>query len=172
MLAVPSAGEMKGRILGQSVSRACAALGAAAAFVGLAACHGAAQREGGAPVGQVIAVVDGQEITVRNLEAELGGLAPADPKARAAAQQAALQAIVSRIILADAARAQGLDKTPEFALRKQAAIDALLAQSLASKIARLASWLEPRSSQLTIATRAPAPRPSRSTSEPSTAALG
>jgi EpsD family peptidyl-prolyl cis-trans isomerase len=102
---------------------------------GLAGCQFGHQAASPTPVGQVVAVVDGHEITMRNLDAELGGRAPADPRARAAAQQAALRAIVSRIILADEARAQGLDKTPEFALRKEAVIDALLARSLASKFA-------------------------------------
>ena len=72
---------------------------------------------------------------MRNLQTELGGVTLSDPRARAAAQNAALQAIVSRTILADEARAQGLDKTPEFALRKDAVVDAMLAQSLTSEIA-------------------------------------
>ena len=72
---------------------------------GLSACQfpqfGAAK----APVGQVVATVDGQEITVRGLNAELGGFATADPNVRAAAASATLRAIISRTILANAARA-------------------------------------------------------------------
>ncbi len=108
---------------------------AALICVGLAGCQfpqfGAAK----APAGQVVATVQGREITIRNLDAELAGLATNDPKVRKFAEQAALQAIISRMILADAARSQGLDKTPEFALRRQGVIDQLLIESLASKIA-------------------------------------
>lgn len=108
-----------------------------ASFVcaGLAACQfpqiGAAK----APVGQVVATVDGQEITLTGLNAELGGFATADPNVRAAAASATLRAIISRTILANAARAEGLDRTPEFAVERQKAIDAMLVQALASKIA-------------------------------------
>jgi peptidyl-prolyl cis-trans isomerase C len=102
---------------------------------GLEACQfpqfGAAKR----PVGQVVATVDGREITIRNLDAELKGFSTSDPKAHGLAEQAALRALVSRAILADEARAQGLDKTPEFALQRQKAIDQLLVQALASKFA-------------------------------------
>jgi peptidyl-prolyl cis-trans isomerase C len=88
-----------------------------------------------APVGQVVATVDGQEITLRHLNAELGAFTTTDPNVHRAADSAALRAIVSRTILANAARAQGLDRTPEFALERQKAIDAMLVQALASKIA-------------------------------------
>jgi EpsD family peptidyl-prolyl cis-trans isomerase len=136
--------------LGHALRGARALALAQLACFGLAACHSGGGG-GSAPVGQVIAVVDGREITMRNVDVELGGALPADPKARAAAQQAALHAIVSRIILADEARAQGLDKTPEFALRKEAAIDAMLAQSLASKFAASVPAAAPDEAQTFVA---------------------
>lgn len=87
-----------------------------------------------APSGQVLATVDGQEITMRDLSAELGATVPSDPKARKAVEQQALQAIIDRKLLAKAAEKEGLEKTPEFALKKQRMTDALLAQSLQDKL--------------------------------------
>jgi peptidyl-prolyl cis-trans isomerase C len=111
------------------------ALVAAAACVALAGCHfpglGGDHK---APTGQVVANVDGREVTLRELNAELGTATFPDPKARKAAEQAALRNIVARIVLANAARQQGLDKTPDFALQKQRAIDAVLAQTLQQKL--------------------------------------
>src|SRR4029079_16187186 len=72
---------------------------------------------GSEPTGQVVATVNGQEITLRELNAELGAAPPPiDPKAAKAAEQAALRSIIGRKVLAGAAREQGLDKTPDFAL--------------------------------------------------------
>jgi EpsD family peptidyl-prolyl cis-trans isomerase len=89
-----------------------------------------------APTGQVVAVVDGHEITLRDLQTELGGAAPSDPKQQKALQQRALQILVLRQLLADAAIKQGLDKTPDFAVQKQKAIDNLLAQTLEANVAK------------------------------------
>jgi peptidyl-prolyl cis-trans isomerase C len=91
---------------------------------------------GAAPTGQVVAKVAGREITLRELQAELNGVNVTNPKQAKAVQQRALQLIVLRTLLADEARKQGLDKTPDFALQQQRAIDGLLAQSLEQKIAK------------------------------------
>ena len=88
-----------------------------------------------APTGQVVATVGDREITVRELESETQPIANPDPRARKAAQMGALENIVVRTVLAKAAVEQGLDKTPQFALTKQRAIDTILAQSLQAKIA-------------------------------------
>jgi EpsD family peptidyl-prolyl cis-trans isomerase len=87
-----------------------------------------------APTGQVLATVDGQEITIRDLSAEIGSAVPTDPKLRKAVEQQALQAIIGRKLLAMAAEKDGLEKTPEFALKRQRMTDALLAQSLQDKL--------------------------------------
>jgi EpsD family peptidyl-prolyl cis-trans isomerase len=87
------------------------------------------------PSGQVVAVVDGHEITVRELRAELSGVSLSDPRQMKAAEQKALELIVVRTLLADAALKQGLDKTPDFAIQKQRAIDGLLAQTLEANVA-------------------------------------
>jgi peptidyl-prolyl cis-trans isomerase C len=105
----------------------------AAACVALSACHfpGSGPKQ---PTGQVVATVGDREVTVRDLNAELGSATFPDPKARKLAEQRALQAIVSRIVLANAAHEQGVDKTPEFAIQKQRALDTVLAQSLEQKL--------------------------------------
>ena len=87
-----------------------------------------------APTGQVAATVGDQEITVRDLRAELQGLDTPDPVMRKRAEQGALQNMVNRKILAQAAQKQKIDQTPEFALQKQRAIETLLVQTMENKI--------------------------------------
>ena len=106
-----------------------------AGCLALAGCH--LPEFGGAkqPTGQVVATVGDREITVRELRAETAGAAiPADPKARKAQDQAAIKNIIARVALAKVARDQGLDKTPDFVLQKDRAIDSLLVQSLQQKV--------------------------------------
>jgi EpsD family peptidyl-prolyl cis-trans isomerase len=105
------------------------------AVAGLAGCKIPGLHGHAAPTGQVVATVNGQEVTVRDIAAELGPFSTPDPKVRKAAETAALENIVSRKIIAQDAVAQGLDKTPDFALLKQRAIDNLLAQLLEKKLA-------------------------------------
>jgi EpsD family peptidyl-prolyl cis-trans isomerase len=88
-----------------------------------------------APTGQVVATVGGKEVTRLELEAELTGLNTQDPKIRKAAEQQALQMIITRDILAEEARKEQLDKTPDYALQQQRASQTLLAQSLQVKLA-------------------------------------
>jgi EpsD family peptidyl-prolyl cis-trans isomerase len=88
------------------------------------------------PAGQVVATVDGQEITLRDLRAELAGAAISNPKARKAAEQAALLAVARRVVLANAAKAQGVDREPSYVIAKQRADDLVLIQELQRKIAR------------------------------------
>ena len=88
-----------------------------------------------APTGQVAATVDGQEITVRDLRAEMNDAQISDPKAMKQAEQATLRNIVGRTVLAKAAIDQGIDKTPDFAIAKKRLVDGLLVQSLQNKIA-------------------------------------
>ena len=97
----------------------------------LTACHG---RGGKAPTGQVVATVDGKEITVTDLQTEMAGQTFADPKARKAAQDGVLENMVVRAILAQAAQKDGLDKSPEFAVQKAHMEQGLLAQTLQKKV--------------------------------------
>lgn len=87
-----------------------------------------------APTGQVVATVDGVEITQTELNAELGGIKGRNAAEQKAIQQAALQNIVNRILLTQAATEQELDKSPDGAMTKrraeQMAMIALLEKSV------------------------------------------
>src|ERR1700759_2385718 len=63
--------------------------------------------------GQTVAVVNDQEITAADLNAELtsSNNASGDPKA---ARAAALQRLVDRKLLVEQAQSDGIDKSPEF----------------------------------------------------------
>jgi len=78
------------------------------------------------PGGQVVATVDKKEITQIDLRNEMGNFKAPDAKTRKAAEQAALDQIVTRKLLAAAARGQKLDKTPEYAQEKDKLEDVLL----------------------------------------------
>ncbi|WP_375290999.1 peptidyl-prolyl cis-trans isomerase [Qipengyuania sp.] len=101
-----------------------------AAPLALAACNS----EPSAPTGQVVATVNGQEITATELEAELDGATAPTPEAQKNLQRYALENIINRTILAQAAEAEGLDKGPEFAVLEQKARQAALVQLLQRKI--------------------------------------
>lgn len=89
--------------------------------------------EGELEKGQVVATVDGKDITVHELNAELqGAQIPANISAeqRKQLEQAALQQVVNRRILSDIARERGLDKTPMFLLQERRAEEQILVQML------------------------------------------
>jgi EpsD family peptidyl-prolyl cis-trans isomerase len=93
------------------------------AGLAVAGCHGKA------PTGQVAARVGNDEITVQELQAELGGYNAPDAKTRKAAEQQALQNIIQRKLIAKAAAKAGVDKSPAYALQKSRMEDLLLVQS-------------------------------------------
>lgn len=107
------------------------------ACVGLVACHiPGMPKSNKAPSGQVVATVDGDEITLSELRAELSGAPPAPtPQAQKLMEEAALRQIIIRKIMANAAHEQGLDKTPAFAIEKQRAGQTLLTQALQRQLA-------------------------------------
>ncbi len=83
--------------------------------------------------GQVVATVDGKDVTIHELNAELQGTQlPANINAeqRKQVEQAALQQVVNRRILADIARERGLDKTPMFLLQERRSGEQILVQML------------------------------------------
>jgi EpsD family peptidyl-prolyl cis-trans isomerase len=104
---------------------------AAAACVALSGCHFGGSS--GPPTGQVLAKVGDKEITMRELRAEMPNTSVPDPKARKAAEIAALQRIVARMVLANEARKEGLEKTPDFVVQKDRLTDNLLVQTLQQK---------------------------------------
>jgi EpsD family peptidyl-prolyl cis-trans isomerase len=94
----------------------------------------APQKQGG-PKGQVVAVVKGEEITLTDLRTELGNQTTMTPQDQKALEQAGLEQIIGRKLLANAAHDQGLDKTPDFAIQRRRATETVLAMTLQRKIA-------------------------------------
>lgn len=94
----------------------------------LAGCHAK-------PGGQVVATVNGDEITLTELNAELGNSQPPPGADKQLLQKQALERIVERKLLAGAARQDGIDQNPEYIVRRQQLDDALLVQMMAQKIA-------------------------------------
>lgn len=86
--------------------------------------------------GQVAAVVNGDEITLQEINAELGSANIPEGVDKKVVQQAALQRIIERRLLAQTAEEEGLDKTPEFLIRERQLRDALLIQLMGQKAER------------------------------------
>lgn len=105
------------------MGKLCVAALALAVGLSVAGCKGKA------PTGQVAAKVGNDEITVQELQAELGGYVAPDAKSRKAAEQTALQNIIVRKLIAKAAAKAGVDKSPTFAIQKSRMEDVLLVQS-------------------------------------------
>lgn len=80
--------------------------------------------------GQVIATVNGEDVTIYELGAELQGINMPSGEAHKRAERAAVQRIVDRKILADIARERKLDKTPEYLLQTRRAEEQLLVSLL------------------------------------------
>lgn len=112
----------------------------AACAIAVALALSACGKSGDAPAGQVVATVDGIEITAAELNMELAGRKAADPQAQRELQDAALQSIVGRILLARAAEEQGLTSRPEAAMARrkseQLADAALLETEIAKSVPR------------------------------------
>jgi peptidyl-prolyl cis-trans isomerase C len=109
---------------------------AAVACIALAGCHfpSLSEHTAKAPTGQVVATVGRHKITVDDLRSELGNATFADETARKNAEQLAIRNLIAKVILADAARQRGVQKTHEFMVQKKLAIDTVLAQTLQLKI--------------------------------------
>lgn len=96
----------------------------------LTSCGSKAEDE---PKGQVIATVDGQEITASQLRLEIGDL-PSDQAAASAAQKAAMQNLITRKLLVEEAKKRGLDKSPMAAMFRARAEELALVQLLQMNI--------------------------------------
>src|SRR3546814_20658701 len=104
-----------------------------ATALSLAACDGKPEKS--VPVGQVIASVDGMEITQRDLVAEIDMIGPAEENPERA-REAALQQIVVRKMLAKEARTRELDDSPDFGLLRQRAAEMVLQTLLTRDLTR------------------------------------
>lgn len=104
---------------------------AAVSLLALAACNKADK----APEGQVVATVDGTEVTIHELNAEMAMIGNratgAPPKL---VESVALQRVIERKMLANEATKLKLDKNPQFLLAKQRTDEGLLVQALQGDI--------------------------------------
>jgi EpsD family peptidyl-prolyl cis-trans isomerase len=82
--------------------------------------------------GQTVAVVNNQEITAAELNAELSNSNPTSGDAKAA-RATALQALINRKLLVEQAQSDGLDKSPEFLNQQRRMNDELLINMLISR---------------------------------------
>lgn len=83
--------------------------------------------------GQTVAVVNGEEITAAELNAEVLGANLPTESNKQEARARILQAMVDRKLLTQHARAEGLDKSPEFLNRQRRMTDDLLINMLATR---------------------------------------
>ena len=98
----------------------------AAGLVTLAACNNKAE-------GQTVAIVNGEEITLSELNFELG-LANVPPGTdKAAARSQVLQSLIDRRLLTIQAKQEGVDTTPDFVSRKRRSEDELLISMLSAQ---------------------------------------
>lgn len=91
--------------------------------------------KGDAPKGQVVATLDGQEITVLEVNAELAGTPIPPNMTRRDAEKVALENIITRRMLAKQAEERNLNKKPDFLMQERRAVEQLKVQSLARDIA-------------------------------------
>jgi EpsD family peptidyl-prolyl cis-trans isomerase len=83
-------------------------------------------------------VVNGDEITLAELNQEIGAGQPVGKVDKQAIQRAALQKIIDRRLVAQVARDEGIDKQPEYLARQREANELLLIQMLGQKVTRAA----------------------------------
>lgn len=97
---------------------------------------GCGDKKGDAPAGQVVAQVKGEDVTIHELNAEIqaSNFPPSVPRKQA--EQQALQNIVTRRLLMDAAKERKLDQNPQYLLQQRRAGEVILVQTLAREIAQ------------------------------------
>ena len=106
-----------------------------ATYVGLVATLLATTGCGKKATGQVVAVVNGDEVTLDELNAELSSVnLPANADKKLAMRQL-LQQVVDRRLLAQAAKEQGLDRDPAYVTQQRRMNEDLLVRMFAKKSA-------------------------------------
>lgn len=98
-------------------------------LAGLSACN----REA---TGQVAAVVNDEEITLQEVNAEIAALQIPESADKKAVQQQAIQRIIERRLLAQAAVADGIDSSQDYLIRERQLRDSLLVQLLGERVER------------------------------------
>lgn len=101
---------------------------------------GACERK---PEGQVVAVVNGDEITQGEVAEELKGANLPQGTDQAVVRQAAVQSLVQRRLLAAAARDDGVAKDPAFLVQRKQLEERLLVQFLAQRAVRTMARPDP-----------------------------
>lgn len=85
------------------------------------------------PTGQVVAVVNGEEITLQELNTELSELKIPENADKKEARRAVLQQIVNRRLLAQAAKQDGVDRDPAFISAQRRVSEQLLVSMYGKK---------------------------------------
>lgn len=88
---------------------------------------------GGEPTGQVVAIVNGEEITQQELNAELAELPSTPPGAGKDVRRQVLQQIIDRRLLWQVAKEEGLDRDPTYIIRERRLKEQLLVQMYSTK---------------------------------------
>lgn len=88
------------------------------------------------PSGQVVATVNGEEITRQELNATISAARVPAKADKMMVQRAALAQLVQQRLVVQAAKRQSLDKTPDYLAASRRASDSILAQMLAESVAR------------------------------------
>jgi peptidyl-prolyl cis-trans isomerase C len=87
------------------------------------------------PVGQVVAVVNGEEITLQDLNVEMQSVQLPEGADKKVVARQFLQSVIDRKLLVAAARERGLDREPAYLQQKNRMEDALLIQLSAKNAA-------------------------------------
>lgn len=104
----------------------------AVASLALTACNKEAEK----PEGQVVATIDGTDVTIHEVNAELNSMGAAARNApRKLAESVALARVIERKMVASEARVRKLDQSPQFVLAKARNDENLLVQALQADIA-------------------------------------
>ena len=88
------------------------------------------------PKGQIVAIVNGDEITMQELNAEFQGVNIPDNADRQRIRKEVLQRLIDRKLIVQKAREQGMDKTPEYIAQQRRLEENLLVSMLGQKVAQ------------------------------------
>ncbi len=86
------------------------------------------------PEGQVVATIDGKDVTIHELNSEMQLVRTGPETSKKLIEQVSLARILERKMLAEEARKAKLEATPQFLLSRARAEDGLLVQALQGKI--------------------------------------
>jgi len=87
------------------------------------------------PKGQILAIVNGEEISLQELNAELQGVSIPEGVDRDQIRRQVLQRLIDRKLIVQRAREEGLDKSPDYVTQQRRLDENLLVSLLGQKIA-------------------------------------